>query len=403
MMTSRLLTHSLRMLTRYKLRTTFMMLGSFLGVATLVLVGSIGQAAEHKILDTMHQIFGSSSVLVTAGGNVMMGGARPASSRLTLDDIGAIARAVPGITAWDPQQAVRGAQLKHEGGAASARVLGQSERGEAVWDRGASRGEYFDAAAVTGASRVALIGETVAVALFGTSDPIGGELLINSVPFRVIGVLERFGTDLHGMDRDNEVVVPISTAMRRLTNTDAIAEAKFLIDDPARSEEIAHQVADTLRDLHGLAPGQPNDFAVMTPVQVQHMIGQAEQIFFVFLPLVAGVSLVAGGVVAAALMLAAVNERVAEIGLRRAIGARPSDIRWQFLLESAATTLVGGLLGLGVGLLASSQLATQFHLDDIVPWRMVIIGVVLSSATGLLAGLAPARRAARLKPIDALR
>ena len=415
MSTTRLMTHSLRAMTRYKLRSAFMMLGSFLGVLTLVLVGSTGVAAENKIVETMRQIFGSSSILITAGGGVMMGGPRPASSRLKLDDIAAVARAVPGVTAWDPQQAVRGAELRHESAAASARVLGQSERGARVWDRGVSRGEYFDAAAVAGAARIAVIGETVSASLFGTEDPIGADLQINSVPFRVVGILERFGTDLHGMDRDNEVVVPISTAMRRLTNTDAISSAKLLIADPARSEETAKLVAETLRELHGLAPGQQDeelhgeasgqrdDFTVMTPVQVQRMVGQAERIFFVFLPLIAGVSLVAGGVVAATLMLVAVNERVAEIGLRRAVGARPADIRLQFLLESLVTTLGGGLLGLITGIVISQVVASRMSLGDILPWRMVFLGIVLSSVTGLLAGVAPARRAARLQPIDALR
>jgi putative ABC transport system permease protein len=201
--------------------------------------------------------------------------------------------------------------------------------------------------------RVAVIGETVAASLFGTEEPIGADLQINSVPFRIIGVLERFGTDLHGTDRDNEVVVPISTAMRRLTNADTIGMARLLIDNPAQLEDVAHQIAGTLRQLHGLAPGEPDDFAVMTPVQVQHMVGLAQQIFSVFLPLIAGVSLLAGGVVAATLMLGAVNERVAEIGLRRAVGAIPADIRLQFLLESAVTTLCGGLLGLAAGLVGS--------------------------------------------------
>jgi len=333
----------------------------------------------------------------------MMGGPRPSSSRLTLDDINALARAVPGITDWDPQQPIPAAELRYEDKSASARVLGQSERGARVWGRSVSRGEYFDAAAVAGAARVAVIGETALASLFGAADPIGADVLIDAVPFRIIGILERFGTDLHGMDRDNEVVVPISTAMRRLTNTDTIGMARLLIDDPARSEEMAHQVADTLRQLHGLAPGQPDDFAVMTAVEVQRLVGQAEQIFFVFLPLIAGVSLLAGGMVAATLMLVAVNERIPEIGLRRAVGALPADIRLQFLFESAVTTLTGGLLGLAMGLAGSQVIASKMHLGDIVPWKMVIAGVVLATVTGLLAGVAPARRAARLQPIDALR
>ena len=161
-----------------------------------------------------------------------MGGPRGEAARLTLDDIEAVAREVPAIEVWDPMQVLPEGQLRHADLAATARVLGQSERFERVWGRGVSRGEPFDAAAVTGSARVALIGETVARALFGSEDPLGAEMLIGPVPFRVVGILERFGTDLHGMDRDNEVVVPISTAMRRLSTRMYAPSAGFWAISP---------------------------------------------------------------------------------------------------------------------------------------------------------------------------
>src|SRR5262249_45583297 len=151
------------------------------------------------------------------------------------------------------------------------------------------------------------------------------------------GVLERFGTDIHGMDRDNEIVIPISTAMRRVMNVDTIRGIKLLVRDPQRVEETAHPVTRLLREHHRLAEGQPNDFTLIASAGVQKMLGNVERVLFVYLPLVGGIALLAGGAVAATLMLASVNERVGEIGLRRAVGARPRDIRLQFLIETAVT------------------------------------------------------------------
>jgi len=387
---------------RFKLRSGFMMLGSLIGVAALTLVLSIGKGAERKILATVRQIFGASSIVVFSGGGRLMGGPHAGASRLTLADVEDLARDLPAVEAWDPQQAMR-TVVRSGDASATARVLGDSERAERVWDRGVSTGEYFDAAAVAGSARVALIGETVARELFGDEDPLGAEILIGSVRFRVIGILERFGTDVHGMDRDDEVVVPISTAMRRLMNVDTIRAAKLLVKDPSRVEETAREVKRLLRERHAIAPGQPDDFTVITSLQVQQMVGRVQRVLFLFLPLVAGISLAAGGVVAASLMLASVSERVGEIGLRRAVGARPLDIQLQFLLETAVTTLGGGLGGLVLGTAVARIVARRMGLEGIVSWQAVVLGILAAAVTGLLAGVVPARRAARLQPADALR
>jgi putative ABC transport system permease protein len=402
MRTARLVRQSLRTMGRSKLRSGFMMLGSLIGVAALTLVVSVGEGAERKMLATVRQLFGGSSILVAAGGGRFMGGPRAEGARLTLDDIEALAREIPGIEAWDAQQSL-GEQVRHEEASERARILGQTERSERVWNRGVSRGEYFDAAAVAGSARVALVGETVVRELFGAEEPLGAEILIGPVRFRVVGVLERFGTDIHGMDRDDEVVVPLSTAMRRLMNVDTIQAAKLLVKDPAAIEATAREVKRVLRERHALAAGQPNDFTVITAVQVQRMVGKVQRVLFLFLPLVAGVSLLAGCVVAASLMLASVNERVGEIGLRRAVGARPEDIQWQFLLETAVTALGGGLVGLVVGSIGAQLVARRMILGGVFSWKAILLGLVAAAVTGLLAGVLPARRAARLQPADALR
>ncbi|HLA76044.1 MAG TPA: ABC transporter permease [Vicinamibacteria bacterium] len=403
MKAQRLVKSSLRAMARYKLRSGFMMLGSLVGVAALTFVISIGATAERKLLGTVRQLFGASSIVVSAGGGFFMGGSRAEAARLTIDDLETIAQELPGIEVWDPLQVLPGAQLRRAEQTTTARLMGQSERSERVWERGTTSGEYFDAAAVAGSARVALIGETVARELFGDQDPLGEEILIGSVPFRVVGILERFGTDVHGMDRDAEVVVPISTAMRRVMNVDSIRAAKLLVKDPSLVEETTRQVKRILRERHALAAGQPDDFTVVTSLAVQKMVGRIERVFFLYLPLVAGVSLLAGGAVAGSLMLASVNERVAEIGLRRAVGARPEDIRAQFLIETAVTTLGGGVMGIVIGGAGALLLASRMGLGGVLSGQAIALGIVLSTVTGLLAGLLPARRAALLQPADALR
>jgi putative ABC transport system permease protein len=393
---------ALRAMRRYRLRSAFVMLGTFLGVAALAVVLSVGAAAERRILETVRQIFGASSMVVYAGGGMFRGGPRGPSARLTLDDLAALAQDVPGIEAWDPMQALP-SEVRHGDRTVSARVLGHSERYERVWGRAAVQGEHFDAAAVAGSARVALIGRTVARALFGQEDPLGAEVLVGPVACRVVGVLEPFGTDAHGIDRDNEVVVPISTAMRRLMNVDTIRAAKLLVAEGTRVEDAAGAATRLLRERHALGAGQPDDFTVVTAVEVRKRVDGVRRVLFVFLPLVAGITLLAGGVLAASLMLASVNERVAEIGLRRALGARPQDIRGQFLAETAVTTLAGGLGGLAAAAVISRLAAGRMGLDGGLSLTAVVLGLALAAGIGLLAGILPARRAARLPPADALR
>lgn len=403
-MNTRLIRHSIRAVGRYKLRTFFIMLGTIIGSAALTIVISVGKGAERKILTTMRQIFGASSVIVMAGGTNIMSGPNANAARLTIDDIDAVAGAVPEVEVWDVQQVMPSDTSVRNGDAvATARVLGQSERSERVWQRSVSRGEYFDAAAVRSSERVALIGENTARTLFGDSEPLGHDIQIGNVPFRIIGVLERFGTDVHGMDRDAEIVVPISTLQRRLLNVDTIMAAKLLVKNPAQVESATAELSRLLRERHAIAKGRPDDFHFMTTVAVQKMVRKVERVLDLYLPLGAGIALLVAAIVAATLMLASVNERIGEIGLRRAVGARLEDVQLQFVVETAATILGGGILGIVLGLFAARWFALRFHLGDVFNWKVVLIGLIVSIVTGIVAGVLPARRAARLDPAVALR
>jgi putative ABC transport system permease protein len=402
MKTTRVVTHSVRGMLRYRLRSTFVMLATVFGVSALTLVVSLGQGVQAKVSKTLHQILGDSSVLVMSGGSRILGSPRAGASRLTIDDMTAVASEVADIEIWDPQQDLA-TVVRYRETTATVRVLGQSERGERVWARSVSRGRYFDDDAVRSAARVAVIGDTVARKLFAQDDPLDAEIRIGAVPFRVIGVLEPFGTDMHGMDRDNEIVVPVTTLMRRLTNADTIAAARLLVKDPERAEITAREVARILRARHALIADEPDDFRIATSMELRAMITSVDRVLFLFVPLVAGVVLLVAGIVAATLMLSSVNERIAEIGLRRAIGARPEDIRLQFATETAVVILSGGLGGVLLGFAGARFLAARLQLGETFSWEAVIVGLVATTITGVLAGVLPARRAAQLRPADALR
>ena len=398
----RLTTDSVRTLGRHRLRTAFILLASVVGVAALTFVLSVGRGAQQKMLRTVHQVFGDSGILIGAGPHRMMGGPRADAARLTLDDIEAVARALPQVAVWDPQVSVN-ASVRHGTNPTTARIVGVSERYARVWNRTASRGRFFDAAEVRRTDRVALIGETVARALFGNKDPLQGEILVNAVPFTVIGVLERFGTDLHGMDRDNEVVVPISTLMRRVANVDTIAAAKLILADSTQTDAVARQARALLRARHGLTAGQPDDFNIITPVLVQQMVGKMRRVLTLYLPLASLVVIAVGGMVSAALLFGSVNSRVAEIGVRRAVGAQPADIATLFLVEAIVTMFGGGVVGFVVGFGAAELLSLHVQLGPMFSWSTFAIALLVSTLTGFIAGVLPARRAGQLLPSEALR
>jgi len=190
--------------------------------------------------------------------------------------------------------------------------------------------------------------------------------------------------------------------MRRLLNVDTIAGAKLLVRSSARTEAVGREVARVLRERHGLPPGRPDDFMLITDVQVRKMVGNVQRVLFLFLPLAAGVSLLAGGAISAALMLSSVSARVSEIGIRRAVGARPEDIRLQFLLESASAALTGAVAGVAVGAALAELAARRMQLGSVLSVRAVLLGLLASLAVGLAAGVLPARRAAALPPAEAL-
>jgi putative ABC transport system permease protein len=406
-MTSRMLRivrHSADGMGRNRLRTFFMMLGTFIGVAALTVTVAIGRGTQREVMQRFNRMLSGSSVFLRAGGGQMRIGAHGApATTLTVEDVRAIDSTLDQVERADPVHMAGAREVIYDGQSRQIRIEGHSEAAETVWNRSVTRGAYFTAADVASAARVALVGEVVVRDLFQGRDPIGQQIRIGTVPLQVIGVLEPMGTDPHGLDKDNEIIIPISTMMRRVLNIDYIFGAKLSLRQDADMDATTVAIRDILRRRHSLDPDQADDFHLFTPIQVQRMVRSSNRVFTLFVPLVAALSILVGGLVVANLMLMTVNERQAEIGLRQAVGARPRDIRLQFLAESAAVTGLGGLLAVGTGFIIVGLLAHLTGTRPVMPWGPALLGVAAATAIGILAGVVPARRAAQLDPVQTLR
>lgn len=394
-----------RVMKRYKLRTFFMMLGVIIGIAALTLVLSLGKGTKQQLMDKVQRIFSASNIFVhTGGGEVRSGpGMDGPANNFTLQDVAAIHSQVDNIRDYDAYQMAISRSVKYRQKSVDVPVFGNTPRVPRIWNRASISGSYFNEGHMKKSARVALLGVKVVKELFGEADPVGESIRIGSVPFRVIGVLEPMGIDPHGSDRDNEINIPVTTLMRRVMNVDFILGAKFEVADNTQIPKTAAQIRTIMRKRHHLSQGEPDDFTIITPERVKEILARMTGVFSLVLPLIAVISLLAGGIVIAALMLMNVARRTSEIGLRKALGARNKDILLQFLAETTSITVIGGLAGFALGLGGMFLLTKKMGLPMVVPWEAFLMGLVLSAGVGILAGILPARRAASLQPADALR
>ncbi len=404
MKTSRILRSGFRGMGRHRVRTFFMMLGIVVGIFALTVIFSIGQGTENQVMSQIEKLFSANDILISAG-RTGMGGPRQGElvNTFTIADLEAIAAEIPNVELWDPLIMTPGREAIYKDRSATTNIFAHSPQAELVWNRTVVSGEFFDDDDMQSAARVTLIGQDLAEELFGDTDPLEEQLRIGNVPFRIKGVLELRGVDPHGMNRDHELWVPITTSMRRLLNVDYIRNGKLRLRDASKMAEAEAQITEILRDRHNLTPQEPDDFHLFTAVQIQEMVASANRVFNLFLPLIAAISLVVGGVVVANLMLLSVNERTAEIGLRKAVGARSKDILLQFLMETTVVTFVGGVVGIGLGLVGVGVVTSMMGIPFAISWQALILAILSSTIIGLLAGVFPARRAAAHQPVEALR
>jgi putative ABC transport system permease protein len=387
-----------------KMRTFLMMLGIIIGITTLTVIVSVGKAGKAKVMKTIQSV-GTNAVMVFAGGGKVMGPPDEKTNTLTLEDAQAIEQEVKGIKAMDPALVRLGRTVKFEDNNTSTVVYGGTMNYGSAWNWPVESGDFFTDEDLNGMARVAVLGKTVVEDLFGDTDPIGQDIRIENVNFKVVGVLSGKGTSPMGMDMDDRVVIPYTTAARRLFNTPYISIMRMAASDVNDVERIERQVADVLRDRHNIQTGFPEDFRVRGASSISKMAKGMMGTMNLFLGLVSLISLAVGGIVVMNIMLISVGERVKEIGLRRAVGARKQDIRKQFLIESSLVTVMGGLIGVLVGLVLSVLLpiVTKGKMPAMLSWEPLVLGFIFSTLVGLVAGLHPAKKASELDPVVALK
>jgi putative ABC transport system permease protein len=385
---------------RHRFRTFLIELAIMVGIATLTVVVSMTAGANKNIMHRIHN-FGPDAIMVHSGGGKMRGPSTVEQANLTRKDISDIEN-IPGVKFATPFQVELDMPIKYGNRFTTSWVMGVEPNWQDAWRRGASRGEFITEADNEQLARVCVIGTTTARELFGNADPIGKNIMIRKVSFRVKGILEKRGQSPAGTDFDNLVLIPFTTASRRLMNQPLYTSMlRVIIEDPQDARHIAGLIRQTLRRNHHLASTEEDDFRITTAEQMAKMIRSTSKTLGLFLWLIAIISPVVGGIVLMNIMLMAVTERKREIGLRRALGAKKKHIVFQFLSESLILTFSGGVFGVVAGVVVA-MLVRHLGKPILITWQPFAIAFGFCILIGLVFGVYPARRAANLDPVQAL-
>jgi putative ABC transport system permease protein len=403
-----LLQIALRALATNKLRSALTMLGIVIGVSAVIVMIAVGAGAQARVEEQIRAL--GSNLLHVMPGARTQGGLRLAagsSQTLSEDDAAVINRDIAGALA---APALRGgAQVVWGNANWSTQIYGTTTDYLQVRDWPLTEGRVFEPAEMSGAAKVCLLGTTVVRELFGSTDPLGQVIRIKRVPFTVIGVLQTKGQSLMGSDQDDIVIVPLTTARSRVLGSAAQARQRAVQSIWVKALEghamkrVEDDVRALLRQRHRLPPGADDDFWLRNLQEVMAAQEASSRVLALLLAAVASVSLLVGGIGIMNIMLVSVTERTREIGLRMAVGARRRDILGQFLVEAVTLSLIGGLAGIALGV------ATAFAIGSFLGWRVLLapeavaIAFAFAFGVGVLFGFYPARKAARLNPVDALR
>jgi putative ABC transport system permease protein len=406
---------AVRALRRNLLRTLLTMLGMIIGVGAVIAMVGIGNGAKAQI-ESQVAAMGQNVVLVYAG-SMNRGGVRSGyggTTTLTVDDAEAIQREIVGVSAVSPEIRTR-AQITEGNQNWNTQILGESPEYFDIRQWPIISGTGFSEQDVRSASKVAVIGKTIADQLFPGEDPLGQVFRIKNVPFVIMGMLAPKGFSVQGQDQDDLIIMPYTSVMKRLQRPSAqgsLGTINVQAATPSLLNPVQQQIIELLRQRHKirLAPGdQPgvagsnDDFMVRNQQEIAEMATAQSKTMTLLLGAIAMVSLVVGGIGIMNIMLVSVTERTREIGIRMAIGARGRDILLQFLTEAVTLGVVGGILGVGAGVGASRLLSANMGWPTLVPFEWVIYAFFFSAAVGIFFGFYPARKASQLDPIDALR
>jgi putative ABC transport system permease protein len=391
-----------------KLRSILTMLGIIMGVAAVIAMISVGSGAQARIAEQIQSL--GANMLVVLSGSSNTGGVRLGlGSQLTIteEDAWAIKREVSSVEAAAPSMR-GGAQVVWGNLNWSTQVQGITPEFFEARDWPVVAGQPFAQDAVDGATKVAVLGETVARNLFADSDPVGQVIRIKKVPFTIVGVLGKKGQTTWGQDQDDLILVPLSTAKRKLlgvsqANARSVGSISVKVREGEDMKDAETQTRELLRQRHRLQPYQDDDFNIRNLAEYAAAQEESSRVMTILLAAIASVSLLVGGIGIMNIMLVSVTERTREIGLRMAVGARGRDILMQFLVEAVTLSMIGGTIGVVLGLVTSYTIPYFAGWRTLVRPEAIVIAFGFAAAIGIFFGFYPARKAAGLNPIEALR
>jgi putative ABC transport system permease protein len=391
-----------------KLRSALTMLGIVIGVGAVITMVAVGAGAQARVAEQIQSL--GSNMLVVLSGSVTSGGVRLGSgSQLTIteDDASAIQREIPLVEAAAPTMR-GGAQIVYGNLNWATSIQGVTPEYFTARDWQTVSGRTLTQDDVDGATKMALLGQTVTFNLFGDSDPIGQVIRIKNVPFTVVGVLDRKGQTTWGQDQDDTVLIPLSTAKKKVigvsqANAKSVGSISVKVREASMMTAAEDEIRALLRQRHRLQSYQDDDFWIRNLAEVLESQEASSRVLTILLAAIASVSLLVGGIGIMNIMLVSVTERTREIGLRMAVGARGRDILTQFLVEAVTLSLIGGLIGIGFGLVGTYAIAHFAEWTTLIDPRAILVAFGFAAAVGIFFGFYPARKAAGLDPIEALR
>ena len=394
-----------RALVRNKMRAALTMLGIIIGVSAVIAMVSIGQGAQASVQAQISSI-GTNLLFVSAGaqnvGGVRSGTGETGTNTLTVEDLEAIGREVPSVSMVTPAVNTR-TQLIFGDQNWNTQIQAVNEQFPEIRKWNVQDGAFFTGGDVRTAARVLVIGQTIADNLFPGMDPVGQTLRVKDLPFRVVGVMVRKGQDAQGRDQDDTALAPYSAVQKKILGSERVSIAYVSAISQEATFTAQEQITELLRQRHNLGGNEPNDFTVRNMTDIAEAANETNSIMTMLLASIASVSLLVGGIGIMNIMLVSVTERTREIGIRMAIGARSSAVRTQFLIESVVLSLTGGMVGILLGVVVSFLIPQMLGWPTMVSTPAIIGSVLFSAAVGIFFGYYPARKAAALDPIYALR